>query len=231
MPAIANGDKRYVWINVPYVFIEPAKYIAETEECTDTKRHEWEKGISEEYRKETCTFHPERYIPEQRTEKRLRVHVDCKDKTYDAKGDKKGWRSISLQDNVIKSSIVPCTRNGYDMSELISQINYSLENQTLSNKKLIDNNQSSYQSCIEQSLEMIDRESESEEENRKLKFLSEGQRYAYFLRIKSKIPSGCKKITNLSNSHLIKSEIGLTVWDPIREEALQYVLNALPFSN
>ena len=41
----------------------------------------------------SCTNNPGYTIPGRTYDKVLRVHVDCTDQTYDAKGDRQGWKS------------------------------------------------------------------------------------------------------------------------------------------
>ena len=96
----AEELKRYIWLSVPYTFTEREKYINEEEVCEYISSKEKDNQNTQKSIIQKCTKTPARYIPEKTSTKNLRVHVDCKDKTYDAKGDGKGWRKLVLQETV-----------------------------------------------------------------------------------------------------------------------------------
>ncbi len=51
---------------------------------------------------------------------------------------------------------------------------------------------------------------------------------AYYLRIRSKLPNICRKIVDASNKGLSQIEIDLTILDPIKLEAIEYVIKRIP---
>ena len=93
---IAEMLKRYIWLSVSYTFTEGEKYINEEEVCEYISSKEKDNQNTQKSIIQKCTKSPARYIPEKTSTKNLRVHFDCKDKTYDAKGDGKGWRKLVL---------------------------------------------------------------------------------------------------------------------------------------
>ena len=100
----AEELKRYICLSVPYTFTEREKYINEEEVCEYISSKEKENQNTQKSIIQKCTKTPARYIPKRTSTKNLRVHVDCKDKTYDAKGDGKGWRKLVLQETVLKAA-------------------------------------------------------------------------------------------------------------------------------
>ena len=112
-PLLAEELKRYIWLSVPYTFTEREKYIKEEEICEYISSKEKDNQNTQKSIIQKCTKTPARYIPEKTSTKNLRVHVDCKDKTYDAKGDGKGWRKLVLQETVLNAAKEPCLSSGY----------------------------------------------------------------------------------------------------------------------
>ena len=219
------ANERYVWTNVEYIFTEPEQYIEEEETCQYVKKKVGDSSYSEEKRKKICTTQPARYIPPKTIKKILKVHIDCKDKTYDAKGDNRGWRKIELQNNVLKSAVKPCVKAGYSMENYLDQL--ALEDRegvllSIKTKK----KSKIYQKCLSDSLNSLDKyELENTSKKEKLAFLSKSQLYGYYLRMKSKLPSQCKELSESSELDLSQIEIDLYVLEPIKYEAFQYVLD------
>ena len=122
----AEELKRYIWLSVPYTFTEREKYINEEEVCEYIESKEKDNQNTQKSIIQKCTKTPARYIPEKTSTKNLRVHVDCKDKTYDAKGDGRGWRKLVLQETVLNAAKEPCLRSGY----VIDANNYVFNSET-----------------------------------------------------------------------------------------------------
>lgn len=231
----AKANQRYLWLNVPYVFFESERYIEEKEICTDSSNKKWDNDSSTKYQRRKCTFTPARYIPAKEIKKTLRVHVDCKDKTYDAKGDGKGWRDIGMERNVLKSSISPCIKLGFKMDNYLKSMTIEERNQIFPKGSIINNNISSgnefslYDKCLKDSLNSINKDQSKNINNpEKIGLVSGSQVYAYYLRVKSKIPNICKKILDPNNKSLSKLEIDLSIWSPVKSEAFEYTLENVP---
>mgnify|MGYP001420976254 CR=1 FL=1 len=221
----ADQKQRYLWLNVVYVFTEPERFIEEKEVCEYVSSKSWDSQSLNNSQKRECTYTPARYIPKKSTSKVLSVHVDCQDKTYDAKGDGKGWRKIQLQSNVMRAAIQPCMRAGYQMDYLTGF--------TIKENKKVFNSKSrslfSYKECLQDSLNLFESEKPEAIKNPKLIGLSSDvQVNAYYLYLKSKLPKVCKKINNPSRQGLSKLEIELIILNPLKLEAMEYVIQRIP---
>ena len=108
---IAEELKRYIWLSVPYTFTEGEKYINSEEVCEYISSKEIDNQNTQKSIIQKCTKKPARYIPEKTSTKNLRVHIDCKDRTYDAKGDGRGWRKLVLEESVLNAAEEPCLKN------------------------------------------------------------------------------------------------------------------------
>tara|TARA_Y100001968_G_C19336702_1_gene707280 strand:+ start:234 stop:983 length:750 start_codon:yes stop_codon:yes gene_type:complete len=225
-PSFANQKQRYVWLSVLYVFNEPEKIIDEKEICQYHSSNNWDSESSEKSKRKECTYTPERYIPPKIIEKILRVHVDCQDKTYDAKGDGKGWRKLELQENVLISSIRPCTKAGYNMKTLLMGFSPTEINEIYGS----DFGRSiTYKECLQDSLDFIEVDNFNiRKDPKKFGLSSEAQIHAYYLLLRSKVPQICREIVEASNQGLSKLEIDLKIWDPLRLQAMEYAIKKIP---
>ena len=220
---IANELKRYIWLSVPYSFTEREKYINSEEVCEYISSKEKNNQNSQKSIIQKCTKTPARYIPEKTSTKNLRVHVDCKDRTYDAKGDGKGWRKLVLEETVLNSAKEPCLKNGYVIglnNYVFNNLNrnkstpYSTIPQTLT-----------YEKCLKDSINKLNAEKDLSLSNPKSIGLSTLEQVnAYYLQLRSNLPNICKQLTSIENRELSKVEIQLSIWDPMKLEAIEYVM-------
>ena len=219
---IADELKRYIWLSVPYTFTEREKYINAEELCEYISSKEQDNQNTQKSIIQKCTTTPARYIPEKTSTKNLRVHVDCKDRTYDAKGDGKGWRKLVLQETVLNSAKEPCLKNGYaiDANNYVFNKNkntstpYSKIPQTIT-----------YKECLKDSIKQLSAEKDLSLQNPKSIGLSSLEQVsAYYLKLRSKLPNICEELTSKENRELSKIEIQLSIWDPIKLEAIEYVM-------
>ena len=220
---IAEELKRYIWLSVPYTFTEREKYINSEEICEYISSKEKDKKNTQKSIIQKCTTTPARYIPEKTLIKNLRVHVDCKDRTYDAKGDGKGWRKLVLEETVLNSAKEPCLKNGY----VIGSNNYVSNN--------LNRNKSTpystiaqtltYENCLKDSINQLSAEKDLSLSNPKSIGLSTLEQVnAYYLQLRSNLPNICKQLTSIENRELSKVEIQLSIWDPMKLEAIEYVM-------
>ncbi len=220
---IAQELKRYIWLSVPYTFTEREKYINSEEICEYISSQEKDKKNTQKSIIQKCTTTPARYIPEKTSTKNLRVHVDCKDRTYDAKGDGKGWRKLVLEETVLNSAKEPCLKNGYVIGlndYVFNNLNrnkstpYSTIPQTLT-----------YEKCLKDSINQLSAEKDLSLSNPKSIGLSTLEQVnAYYLQLRSNLPNICKQITSLETREFSKVEIQLSIWDPMKLEAIEYVM-------
>ena len=153
----------------------------------------------------------------------LRVHVDCKDKTYDAKGDGKGWRKLVLQENVLNSAKEPCFRSGY----VIDSNNYVFKSETRNPISQYSTNPQkfTYEVCLKDSINQLRGEKGLSLQNpQSIGFSSIEQVNAYYLQLRSKIPNICEQLNSTKYSGLSKIEIELSLWDPMKLQAIEYVM-------
>ena len=185
---IANELKRYIWLSVPYSFTEREKYINSEEVCEYISSKEKNNQNSQKSIIQKCTKTPARYIPEKTSTKNLRVHVDCKDRTYDAKGDGKGWRKLVLEETVLNSAKEPCLKNGY----VIGSTNYVFNNinRNKSTPYSIIPQTLTYEECLKDSINQLSAEKDLSLSNPKSIGLSTLEQVnAYYLQLRSNLPN------------------------------------------
>jgi hypothetical protein len=83
MAALADvPGHHYVWTDVPYAEEIPAKIFGGETKCS-----------TDYFGNVNCYTSPTYIRPASIHRYLLQVHVDCTDRTYDAKGDGRGWQS------------------------------------------------------------------------------------------------------------------------------------------
>ena len=219
----AEELRRYIWLSVPYTFTEREQYINEEEVCEYISSKEGDTLNTQKSIIQKCTKTPARYIPEKTSKKNLRVHVDCKDKTYDAKGDGKGWRKLVLQETVLNAAKEPCFRSGH----IIDANNYLFNNENrnpISQYSTIPK-KFTYEVCLKDSINQLSAEKGLSLQNpQSIGLSSLEQVNAYYLQLRSKVPNICEKLNSKKYSGLSKNEIELSLWDPMKIEAIEYVM-------
>ena len=219
----AEELKRYIWLSVPYTFTEREKYINEQEVCEYISSKEKDNQNTQKSIIQKCTKSPARYIPEKTSTKNLRVHVDCKDKTYDAKGDGRGWRKLILQETVLNAAKEPCFRSGY----VIDANNYVFNSETrnpIPKDSSIPKN-FTYEVCLKDSTNQLRAEKDLSLKNpQSIGLSSLEQVNAYYLQLRSKVPNICEQLNSKKYSGISKIEIELSLWDLMKLEAIEYVM-------
>ncbi len=219
----AEELKRYIWLSVPYTFTEREKYINEEEVCEYISSKEIENQNTQKSIFQKCTKSPARYIPEKTFTKNLRVHVDCKDKTYDAKGDGKGWRKLVLQETVLNAAKEPCFRSGYVIEADNHVFNSETRNPTSQYSTI--SQKSTYEVCLKDSINQLRAEKDLSLKNpQSIGLSSLEQVNAYYLQLRSKVPNICEQLNSKKYSGLSKIEIELSLLDPMKLEAIEYVM-------
>ena len=223
---LAEELKRYIWLSVPYTFTEREIYLKEEEVCEYISSREKDNQNTQQSIIHKCTTTPARYIPEKTSIKNLRVHVDCNDETYDAKGDGKGWRKLVLQEKVLNAAKEPCLRLGY----VIDANNYVLNSENRNPIKPYSKipQKVTYEECLKDSIKQFSDEKDLSLQNPKSIGLSTPEQVnAYYLQLRSKVPNICEQLNSKKYSGLSKIEIELSLWDPMKLEAIEYVMKNL----
>ena len=224
----AEELKRYIWLSVPYTFTEREKYINEEEVCEYIASKEKDNQNTEKSIIQKCTKSPARYIPEKTLTKNLRVHIDCKDKTYDAKGDGKGWRKLVLQETVLNAAKDPCLRSGY----IIDANNYVFHSETKNpiSKYSEITQKVTNEVCLKDSINQLRAEKDLSLQNpQSIGLSSIEQVNAYYLQLRTKIPKICEELISKRNDGHSKIEIELSLWDPMKLEAIEYVMKNINY--
>ena len=220
---IAEELKRYIWLSVPYTFTEKEKYINAEEVCEYISSKEKDNQNTHKSIIQKCTTTPARYIPEKTSTRNLRVHVDCNDKTYDAKGDGKGWRKLVLQETVLNAAKEPCLRRGYVIDSNNYIFNSENRNPIKPSSKIP--HKVTYKECLKDSINKLSLEKDLSLQNPTSIGLSTLEQVnAYYLQLRSKVPNICKQLSSTKYSGLSKIEIELSLWDPIKLKAIEYVM-------
>ena len=224
----AEELKRYIWLSVPYTFTEKEKYINEEEVCEYISSKEKENQNTQKSIIQKCTKTPARYIPEKTSTRNLRVHVDCKDKTYDAKGDGKGWRKLVLQETVLTSAKEHCLRGGYVID--VNNYVFNSENKTPRSTYSIIPQKVTYKKCLKDSIDKLSAEKDLSLQSPKSIGLSTLEQVnAYYLQLRSNVPNICEQLSSKKYSGLSKIEIELSIWDPMKLEAIEYVIKNISY--
>ena len=219
----AEDLKRYIWLTVPYTFTESEKYINAEEVCEYISSKEKDNQNTQKSIIQKCTTTPARYIPEKTSTKNLRVHVDCKDKTYDAKGDGKGWRKLVLQETVLNAAKDPCLKGGYIIDP--SKYVFNSETRNPTSKYSTIPQKVTNEQCLEDSTNQLMKEKNLSLQNpQSIGLSSLEQVNAYYLQLRSKIPNICEQLISKRYNGLSKIEIELSLWDPMKLEAIEYVM-------
>ena len=227
---IAEELKRYIWLSVPYTFTEREKFINSEEVCEYISSKEIDNQNTQKSIIQKCTKKPARYIPEKTSTKNLRVHVDCKERTYDAKGDGKGWRKLVLEERVLNSAKEPCLKNGY----AFGSNNYVFRNKDRNITKPYSTNTQTnpYQECLQDSINKLSAEKDLSLQNPKSVGLSSLEQVnAYYLQLRTNLPNICEELTSKEKQGLSKIEIQLSIWDPIKLKAIEYVMRNINHCN
>ena len=97
LPAKAERPgHKYVWTHAIYTFSQPGMTLGGDVTC------------SELLGSVSCSKSPSYTTAPSQYKRRLRVHVDCTDRTFDAKGDKQAWKSWDYAPNLYSTFVSAC---------------------------------------------------------------------------------------------------------------------------
>lgn len=91
-PVAANAQ-RHIWIEVPWQRTTPGMTFGGNTRCYGSSTSTYQYGTGVVSGSTNCVQQPTFSTPPTTNRYVLKVHVDCIDQTYDAKGDLAGWRS------------------------------------------------------------------------------------------------------------------------------------------
>lgn len=173
----SSSHTRFLWIEVPYSIINPGATIGGGTNCyggsTTTTYgsgsasvQPYGNGLSvngsgNAYGSTSgsaqCVNTPSFQIPSSTTNKVLSVHIDCKEKTYDAKGDGKAWMSWGNEQAVYERAMVACRdkeqgTSREDMAAKWEAVKVALDNRKAEEEKLILSKKYNIDACISLSL-------------------------------------------------------------------------------
>lgn len=222
---------RYVWIDSPFVFSTPGYVLPGSTRCTGSSS-----GIASSTMKYSHIFQPQMqssasgsstanlecdstasiYSQPSSSTKNLRVQVDCKDKTYDAKGDNKGWQNWSLEPSIYARAVVACVDAGYTKNDLaIDNLDFAAKTEV---ESVFASGKYSYEYCLIESTKNI---------NATSKVLSGSanplQLSFYISRLTTTLPDQCARSWQLYQKGQKNYDIHLiTIFNPAMADALEY---------
>ena len=98
-PALAERPgHKYIWTHATYTFTTPGMTLGGDVSCNTYSYT----GTVQCSKSPSYTTAPSQY------QRRLSIHVDCTDRTFDAKGDKQGWKSWNHAPNLYNQFVQEC---------------------------------------------------------------------------------------------------------------------------
>ena len=173
----SSSHARFLWIEVPYSIVNPGATIGGGANCyggSTTSAYgsgtasvqPFGNGLSvngsgNAYGSTSgsaqCVNTPSFQIPSSTTNKVLSVHIDCKEKTYDAKGDGKAWMSWGNEQAVYERAMVACRdkeqgASREDMAAKWEAVKVALDNRKAEEQLLLLSKKYDLDACISLSL-------------------------------------------------------------------------------
>jgi len=175
-----SSEKRYIWIEVPYAITSPGMTFGGSTSCyggSTANSYGTGSAFVQPYGNgvsvngsgigfgsasgySQCTSSPSITMPSTTSNKILSVHIDCQERTYDAKGDGKGWAGWGEERAVYERAITACGATNVasanqDMAQKWEQVKASLAARKEEEKKAISGNKYNLDWCISGSLANI----------------------------------------------------------------------------
>ena len=241
-----SSDTRFLWIEVPYSIVDPGATIGGGTKCyggstTSTygsgsaSVQPYRNGLSVNGSGNTygfssssarCVNTPSFEIPSSTTNKVLSVHVDCKERTYDAKGDGAGWISWRNEQAVYDRALAACRdrqqgTSREDMAAKWEKVKISIENRKAEEKLLILSKKYSLDACISMSLLNINDLAPFWLLQPSMIGLSSPEQVTRFVSIaKGSLEDGCRGELNLLKNGASSQRVEL-YWEKINSEQNQ----------
>lgn len=176
-----SRQNRFLWIQVPYSIISPGVTIGGDTNCYGGSTSNayglgqanvqprgngltvngsgTAYGSSSGYAQ--CTNSPSFQIPSSTANKVLSVHVDCQERTYDAKGDGKAWRNWGEEQAVYERAMAACHHKeqrttSEDMTAKWKEVIATINDRRAEEQRLIAAKKYNLDSCISLSLANIE---------------------------------------------------------------------------
>lgn len=231
-PALAGyQDNRFTWIDVPYDFSSPGVILPGATNCTGTASGSGEVqsfynnvfggsafSSGRSSASANCTSGPTIFSAPSSSRRTLRVHVDCINKTYDAKGDGIGWKSWDAEQAVYRVAVFACAEKGFGS---YSGIDIVTEEE---NRRIIAGGRFTYEWCVTSSIKNVAATEKALYMNPGSMGLEPAQVALYINKIRASIPVGCEKAQQVISSGGGYDVVQASVWSPIQAEALESIL-------
>jgi len=153
------NQNRYIWIQVPYEMTSPGMAFGGDTNCYGgSSAYAYGYGSGSAYGQSSgytqCTQSPSIYIPSSTSNRMLSVQVDCLEKTYDAKGDSKGWLSWGQETAVYERAARAC--GNLELEGKWNVVKQAYEARKILEKEAIKNKTYNVELCVKWSLENRD---------------------------------------------------------------------------
>jgi hypothetical protein len=225
--AYARSDP-FIWIDVPYDFSSPGVVLPGATNCSDSASGSGEVhtfynnvfgkssfGSGRINSSSTCSSGPTIYAPPSSSRRMLRVHVDCVNKTYDAKGDSMGWKSWDQEQAVYRVAVFACAEKGFgsaDGAKVVTEEEI---------RRIVNTGLFTYEWCISASLQNISTSEKALHMNPGSMGLGPAQAFLYINKLRSAVPLACEKAQQVISRGGGYDAIQATVWSPVLAEALE----------
>jgi hypothetical protein len=230
----AQGNlPRYVWTDSPFTFNSPGFVAPGATSCSGTSSSNSSFGVNYSHIfqpnavgnsqtrgavQSQCSSAPTVFSAPSNTTKNLRIQIDCIDKTYDAKGDNKGWRPWDAESSIYPRAIAACVSAGYSKNDLsIAGLDYASKSEI---ETVFSSGKYSYEYCLVESTRNIEATSKVFSSTANPTVLS-----LFVSRMQTAVPKSCSQSWALYKGGQRNYDIHLiTIFNPMQAEALDYAI-------
>lgn len=244
--AQVTSIKRYLWIEVPYLVTSPGMEFGGSTSCyggSTVNSYGTGSAYVQPYGNGVavngsgtgfgstsgytqCSSSPSISIPSTTASKVLSVHIDCQERTYDAKGDGKGWAGWGEERAVYERAVAACRANelgsdGENMARKWEQAKASLAARKEDEIKAIKEKRYDLDWCISASLaNMKDLVPFWELQPEMVGLKSRDQVIRYTTYVQASLEDDCKGELELLKAGASKQRIDL-YWAKVESKAIE----------
>jgi len=241
-----SSQSRYLWIQVPFSIVNPGLSIGGDTNCyggSTTNTHGFgsanlqQRGngfsfdgsgstYGSSYGYAQCTNSPSIQIPSSINNKVLSVHVDCQEKTYDAKGDGKGWGSWGDDQAVYVRALAACQHKeqgtaSEDIRAKWKEFTVTMNLRRAEEQKLIVAGKYNLDSCITLSLANIESRRPFLLYQPKMVGLSSQEQIIRYISLSiGSLENGCKQEIELRKNAVSEERVQI-FWEKIDSDLVQ----------
>lgn len=241
-----SPEKRYIWIEVPYAIISPGMTFGGSTSCYGGSTansygtgsayvQPYGNGVSvngsgigfgSASGYSQCISSPSMTMPSTTSNKMLSVHIDCQERTYDAKGDGKGWVGWGEERAVYERAVTACgaasvASANQDMAKKWEQVKASLAARKEEEKRALRENRYNLDWCISGSLANIkDQAPFWELQPAMVGLTSRDQVVRFITHVHASLENDCKGELELIRSGASEDMIGL-YWAKTASKAIE----------